>query len=191
MERRVGRRERVLDEYLAASARLGDRQALALLARRWERRLLGHAFRLCGEADLAGDIVQDAWLDIARSIGRLDDTAAFPAWALRIVTRRAADAIRRARRRRAGLAAFAAEPVAAEAPAPESAPSGRLSAALAALPPEQRAALALFYRDELSIPEIAAALAVPEGTVKTRLKAARDRLRVALGPQEEKRHEQA
>lgn len=178
------REERIFDEFLAASARLGDRSALNALARRWEKRLVRHAFRLTGDADLARDVAQDSWVDIARGIARLDDTAAFTAWAFRIVTRRAADAIRKAKRSRTGLAAFAAEPHAAFAeatPIEAQAPTETLVRALAGLPAEQRAAIALFYLEDLSVAEIAAALAVPAGTVKTRLKAARDRLRSALG----------
>ena len=178
------REDRILDEFLAASARMGDRAALGELAKRWQHRLFRHAWRLSGDVDLARDIAQDAWLDIAKSVRRLDDSAAFPFFAFRIVTRRAADAIRRNRRLRAGMAAFAAEPrpqfVTSEAI--ETQASGpRLAAALAALPADQRAAIGLFYQEDLSVAEISAALGVPAGTVKTRLMAARDKLRKALG----------
>jgi RNA polymerase sigma-70 factor (ECF subfamily) len=56
----------------------------------------------------------------------------------------------------------------------------RLRAAVRALPPEQRAAVALYYFDELSVTETAVALDVPAGTVKSRLALARRRLRVVL-----------
>ncbi len=185
--------ERVLDEYLAASARAGDRTALGALARRWEKRLFRHAWRLAGDIDLARDIAQDAWLDIAKGIARLGDSAAFPAWAFRIVTRRAADAIRKSKRRRAGIAAYAAEPKAMSATdeVEAQASSASLATALAALPAEQRAAVALFYLEDLSVAEIAAALGVPAGTVKSRLMLARDKLRHALGATMETEHEQA
>ncbi len=48
------------------------------------------------------------------------------------------------------------------------------------LPAEQRAAVALFHLEGLSVAEIAAALGVPAGTVKTRLLHARQKLRAAL-----------
>jgi RNA polymerase sigma-70 factor (ECF subfamily) len=121
--------------------------------------------------------------------------AAFPSFAFRIVTRRAADHIRKARRRRSGLAAFAAEPKAAAAEAVETieakASGNAVAAAIARLPGEQRAALSLFYLEDLSIAEIAAALGVPAGAVKTRLMAAREKLRDALGVTKEDIHEQA
>jgi RNA polymerase sigma-70 factor (ECF subfamily) len=55
-----------------------------------------------------------------------------------------------------------------------------LRAAIAKLPPEQRAAVALFHFEELSVAEVAVALHVPVGTVKTRLMHARLKLRAAL-----------
>ncbi len=56
----------------------------------------------------------------------------------------------------------------------------RLRAAVQALPPDQRAAIALFHFEDMSIAEVAVALDVPAGTVKTRLMHARRKLRAAL-----------
>lgn len=177
------RKARIFDEYLAASARSGDRVAFARLAERWQPKLLAHAFRLLGEGEVARDIVQDAWADIVRGLSRLDDTRAFPAWAYRIVTRRAADQIRKRQRERKLSAAYASEVKAAsqvEPVAEISADNAPLRAALATLPSEQRAAIALFYKEDFSVAEIAAALNVPAGTVKTRLMHARRKLRAAM-----------
>lgn len=174
---------RIFDEYLAAAARAGDRDAFGRLAARWQPRLLAHAWRLTGEPELARDVVQDAWADIVRGLSRLDDATLFPAWACRIVSRRAADAIRkRARGRRLGAA------LAADAPDTDHSPSmmeaaadaAPLSKALAGLPADQRAAVALFYIEDFSVAEIAAATGAPAGTVKTRLMHARAKLRAAL-----------
>lgn len=186
--------DRILDEYLAAAARTGDRAAFEALARRWSRRLVLHAWRLGGDADLAQDAAQAAWVDIAGGLRRLDDCAAFPAFAYRIVTRRVADAIRKSGRRRRTETAFAAEArqSADGAEAFEAIADGMAaSRAFGLLPPEQRAAVALFYLEDLSVAEIAVALDVPAGTVKTRLLAARKRLRAALGIDKESAHEQA
>ena len=49
---------RVLDEYLAASARAGDRVAFARLAVRWQPKLLAHAYRLMGDMEFARDVAQ-------------------------------------------------------------------------------------------------------------------------------------
>jgi RNA polymerase sigma-70 factor (ECF subfamily) len=174
---------RLFDEYLAAAARAGDRGAFGRLAERWQPKLLAHAWRLMGEADGARDVVQDAWVDIARGLAGLDDASLFPAWAYRVVSRRAADAIKKRVRARRLDAAFAAEsrhPDDTARRMEAAADAEPLAKAIAGLPPEQRAAVALFYLEDLSVAEIAAAMSVPVGTVKTRLMHARAKLRAAL-----------
>ncbi len=168
---------RALDAYLAAAARTGDRKSLALLFRRWNPRLVAHAWRLLGDRDLAGDAVQEAWVEIVRGLARLADTGAFAAWAYRITSRRCAKAIGRAVRDRRAATAVEADEAATAAPEPDRL---LLRQAIDALPPDQRAAIALFYLEDMSVAEVAVALAVPAGTVKTRLMHARHKLRAAL-----------
>ena len=178
----VRTREQLLDEYLVASARVGDRKAFELLARRWQGKLVAHAWRLTGDVDLAREAAQEGWIEIVRGLGRLRDERAFPAWAYQIVSRRCARQIGRVQRGRALAASVAAEPVeASTAPEEGDAPAtARLRTALADLPPEQRAAIALFYLEDLSVADTAVALNVPAGTVKTRLMHARRKLRAVL-----------
>jgi len=172
--------ERALDAYLAAAARTGDRRAFGLLVRRWNGRLLAHAGRLLGDAEAATDAVQDGWAEIVRGLPRLADPEAFAAWAYRIVSRRCARLIRRAQRRRRLEQAVAAEPAPEFGAAAATPDIERMRRAIAALPPEQRAAIALFHLEEMSVAETAVALDVPAGTVKTRLMHARRKLRAAL-----------
>jgi RNA polymerase sigma-70 factor (ECF subfamily) len=176
-------KDKVYDSYLAASARLGDRQALANLVDRWQQRLLAHARRLTGEPELAADVTQEAWIEIIRGIARLNDSDAFAAWAFRIVTRRCARAIGRRQRRRKGQAALvrATDPTASAGPTDERhADLATVRDAMAKLPPDQHAALALFYLEDLRIAEIAVALDTAPGTIKTRLMHARNKLRAKL-----------
>lgn len=171
---------RVLDEYLVLSAQAGDRKAFALLAERWHGRLAAHAWRLTGDRELALDAAQAAWVDIVRGLGRLHDARAFPAWAYRIVSRRCAGQIAAAMRRRELAAAAAGEPAPSGADPEAAVDAGRVRATIARLPPDQRSALALFYLEEMSVAEVAVALDVPLGTVKTRLMHARRKLREAM-----------
>ena len=171
---------RILDEYLVASARVGDRKALAMLVERWNGKLIAHAWRLTGDPEGARDAAQAAWIDIVRGLRRLEDERAFPAWAYRIVSRRCAGQIHSAVRGRE------LERSLSEIPEPDSSiPDDpierlRLRRAIAALPADQRSAIALFYLEEMSVAEVAVALGVPAGTVKTRLMHARHKLRAAL-----------
>ncbi len=174
---------RLLDEYLVVSAQAGDRRAFADLARRWHPRLVSHAWRLTGDVELARDAVQSGWIEIARDLRRLQDPGAFPAWAYRIISRRCARTIRGLQQDRRLARDAAAEPAEASTSPVDitgADEAARLHAAIRDLPPAQRAAIALFHFEDMSIAETAVALDVPAGTVKTRLMHARRTLRAVL-----------
>jgi RNA polymerase sigma factor (sigma-70 family) len=171
---------RLLDEYLVAAARAGDRRALEALAHRWHAKLVAHAWRLTGDHDFAREAAQAGWIEIMRGIARLDDLRAFPAWAFRIVSRRCARQIGGAVRRRALAEKLSHEAAPEAANLEDGLDAARLRTAIRTLPPEQRAAIALFYFEDLSVAETAVALNVPAGTVKTRLMHARQKLRAIL-----------
>lgn len=171
---------RLLDEYWVVSAQAGDREAWNRLAQRWEARLVAHARRLLDDPDAAQDAAQNAWGEIVRGIGGLQDARAFPAWAYRITSRACAHRIRDAVQARALKQAYASEPLAHMAEPDEPSAMAALQAAIRQLPGGERAAIALYYFEELRVAEVAVALDVPVGTVKTRLMHARRKLRVIL-----------
>ena len=175
--------KRIVEAYLVASARLGNRVAQEQLVVRYQRKFLRHAYRLLGDAEQARDAVQDGWIEIVRGLPKLRDDGAFQAWAFRIVTRRCARHIAGQQRNRAILETFSTEPVPADATENESdlaVDYEPLRVALADLPATHRAAVALFYLEEMSVAEVAVALEIPVGTVKSRLMHARRKLRAAL-----------
>ncbi|MBA3577778.1 MAG: sigma-70 family RNA polymerase sigma factor [Sphingomonas sp.] len=151
-----------------------------MLAERWNRKLIAHAWRLTGDRELAMDSAQGAWLEILRSLPRLQDDRAFPAWAYRIVSRRCSRQIGAIVQNRRLSEAAANEAPAQEESAPSTLDEQRLRSAIAALPADQRSAVALFYLEEMSVAQVAVALEIPAGTVKTRLLHARRKLRLAL-----------
>lgn len=171
---------RLLDEFLVASARTGDRKAWSMLVERWHAKLVAHAWRLTGDPEAARDAAQAGWVDILRGVARLENAEAFPAWAFRIVSRRCAGYIGRTVRRRDLERSLVDAPATEAVQAADPLDTIRLRAAIADLPPDQRSAIALFYLEELSVAEVAVALEVPVGTIKTRLMHARRKLRAAL-----------
>lgn len=178
-------RSAVLDELLVLRAQDGDARALSVLARRWHDRLLVHACRLTGEREGGRDVVQEAWVAIVRGLPRLDDAARFPAWAYRIVGNKSRDWIRARQRLRSRAERLAREPspapVELELDADDGEAEGlRLRAELRRLDPDHRVVLSLFYLEGFKVRQIAAALDLPSGTVKSRLFHARERLRRAL-----------
>ncbi|WP_288924712.1 RNA polymerase sigma factor [uncultured Maritimibacter sp.] len=174
-------RIRALEAYLVASARAGDTRALSRLVELRGGRLMAHAVRLLGDREVARDVVQEAWVEILRGLRSLRDDHAFLPWALRIVTRRVAREIRRRQRGRALEAAVASETdLSVDEAGPVASDAAKVRAAIAALPRDQAATVALFYLEDLSVGEVATALDVPVGTVKTRLMHARRKLRDLL-----------
>jgi len=174
-------RERALEAYLVAAARGGDRRALAQLVQLRGPRLMAHAARLLGEREAARDVSQDAWAEIVHGLDGLRDDHAFLPWALRIVTRRVARTISGRQRERRLAADFAAESAHSQ---PEDGPAAvdraRVRTAIKSLPADQAATIALFYLEEMRVAEVAVAMDVPVGTVKTRLMHARTKLRAML-----------
>lgn len=174
-------KEYIVEEYLVACARLGDRKAIDRLANLRGPALLCHAMRLLGNRDDAHDAVQEAWIEIINGLRSLRDDRAFPAWAYRIVTRRAARIVAAniRRRRRHDETAILEELAMAETASLT--PDARaVRQAIKTLPPAQAAAISLFYLEDMSVAEVAIALDVPPGTIKTRLMHARLKLNKAL-----------
>lgn len=167
-----------LDEYLVLLSQSGSREAFDRLVARWTPRLAAFAARTLGSTEAAKDVVQDVWESAVRGLKRLDDPARFGPWLYAIASRRCADAMRAKYARARLTEGEGGEP--ATDPRPDADARLDLAAALKQLPPEQRVAVALFFGEDLSVAEIARAAGVPEGTVKSRLFAARQALRASM-----------
>lgn len=181
----VGPPPETTDEALVARARRGDAGAYDEIVLRYTEVAFRTAHLVTGSGADAEEAVQDAFVKAYRALGRFHADAPFRPWLLRIVGNEARNR-RRAAGRRATLELRAARleaggVVAGPERAAEAAADRRaLLAALEALPDEQRLVVTCRYLLELSSDETAAALAIPEGTVKSRLARGLDRLRGLL-----------
>lgn len=178
-------RAAVLDELLILRFQSGESAALESLAGRWNGRLFRHACRLTRDRELASDALQDAWLAIARGLHKLQDPARFPGWAHRIVANKCRDLIRKLQHRRKLKDAVALEPQETSVPPAADARAvdpqiAALRRAMAELPDDRRMLLALFYLEQMNVEQIAVAMDIPAGTVKSRLFYSRRRLREAI-----------
>jgi RNA polymerase sigma-70 factor (ECF subfamily) len=174
------RGHQVLTELLVLRAQGGHDDAIGLLVRAWQGRLLRHARRLTGRDDAGWDVTQEAWLDITRGLRGLDDPARFGPWAYKIVTRRSVGWIRREQRRRQLEREVAIiEPAASGVPTATTVAdtADTVRVALRLLPADQQAILELRYVEDYGIDQIAEALGIAAGTVKSRLFHARQHLR--------------
>jgi len=171
-----GDTDRVYDELLVTLIRAGNAAAAHRLAARWQPRLLRTARRLLNNREQARDAVQETWVGICKGWMSLDDPAKFPAWAFSILHRKCADRIRSAQNQRAHEI---------HAVVDVSIPSGvessiSVSQALQTLGPDMRIAAVLYFREGLTLAEIATATGVPIGTAKSRIFHARQKLKAIL-----------
>lgn len=155
---------------LVVAAQFGDRQALDALLRAVQLPLLRHVAYLVGSPEAAEDVVQDALLTVSRKLGELREPRWFRAWAFRIATRLAVRRARGARLYEHLALEEAGEVAAPDAPVPafDDDVVEALRERLEQVPPASRLVLHMHYRTGLTHVEIAEALDVPVGTVKSR-----------------------
>jgi RNA polymerase sigma-70 factor, ECF subfamily len=157
---------------LVGLAQCGDLSALNALLQGSQERLYTHIMVIVRDGDTARDVLQEVLLLIARTIGALRDPALFNAWAYRIATR---EGVRRARRdvRRTQLYPPLTEELAGTAVAESDDDRTELSEAawslVANLPAASQLVIRMRYSTDMSYHEIAEALEIPLGTVKSRL----------------------
>ncbi len=153
------------------------------------RQAIGLAYRILGDLGEAEEVVQEAFLSAWRSGHTYDPSrGSAHAWLLSMVRNRSIDVLRARRRRPVQPLAEGVDPpdatdVPAQAASNLDAASAR--AALDTLPPEQKQVIELAYFGGLSHTEIATQLAAPIGTVKGRIRLGLDRLRLAMGVQQD------
>jgi len=170
------------DRALVDAARAGSELAFETLVGRYRAPVLRLAYRLTHDADEANDIAQDAFLRAYRRLNEFHPDRPFGRWLFVIARNASLDAIRR--RRRAARLVVANENAGLE-PGPEEVAlrneeALRVHVALDALPAKYRDVLELYYLSGLRYREIALALDIPLGTVKTFISRAKRRLRVEL-----------
>jgi RNA polymerase sigma-70 factor (ECF subfamily) len=159
----------VRDSALVDAARAGSEAAFETLVDRYRAPVVRLAYRLTHDADEAKDIAQDSFFRAYRRLGEFHPDRPFARWLFVIARNASLDAIRR--RRRAATLVATSEGAGAE-PGPEeialrNEEALRVHVALDALPPNYRQVLELYYLSGLRYREIALALEIPIGTVKT------------------------
>ncbi len=135
--------------------------------------------RLTSDQGVSEEILQETWLAVWRSAEGFRGESSVRGWLMGVARRQAHNQLRRSRPQLADLAE--AQDVADPAPSVEDqivveSEHTALRAAVRALPEHLREVLALVLVEEMAYPEVATALAIPVGTVKSRMSHARRRL---------------
>jgi len=183
----------------------GELAAYATLVERYGRQVYNIAYRLTGRDADAKDLAQEAFIRVFRAFRRIDPEAHLDSWLYRIVTNLYIDSLRR--RPKVRLESLdeplttlkggeVSKEVTDSAPGPEAAVldaqlDSEVQQALLGLNPELRMIVVLSDVEGYSYEEIGAMLAIPVGTVKSRLHRARKMLQSKLAGVLERRQRSA
>ena len=182
---RMGEATTASDARLLERARAGDRGAFDDLVRRHFAEVYGLIHRLVGNHEDAEDLAQDAFVKAYRSLGFYRGDGTFAAWLCRIAVHLARDHHRRRGRqvRTLALELVEAEPAARRSGDPTRKELlQKVGEAVAALPPNLRAALVLRVLEGRDYADVARATGMKPGTVRTQVMKARKHLMRALRP---------
>ncbi len=176
--------DKLEEAALIRRCQAGDREAFRVLAEMHERSLFGIAFLMTHDRERSADLVQETLLKMWQHLASLRAEKGLKPWLVRVLVNRVREQARKKTVPEApiGAADTVADPSEGAASAME---RGELHAAIRAavekLPPNQREAVVLRYFGDLSIAEMAAAMGCSQGTAKSRLSRALDRLETILG----------
>jgi RNA polymerase sigma-70 factor (ECF subfamily) len=181
------------EQQLVSRAKRGDQEAFAALVRDNQDRIYTLALRMAGSPEDGADLAQEAFLRAWRALPSFQGDSSFSTWLYRLTRNLCIDFLRRERRREAVTASVSLDDDGESAPIQVSDPRfsperqlecrelrAALDRALAKLSDDHRQVLVLRESEGLSYREIAQALGVEEGTVKSRLARARLALRKIL-----------
>lgn len=180
------------EKIVLNQARQGEERAFAQLVEAHSERAISLAWRLVGRREDAEEIAQEAFVRLFHALTTFRGESTVATWLYRTVSRLAIDHLRREKLKKK-LFFFAGERGAEQSAALESFPdpaasspleqllaretAGRMNQVLNRLPPRQKAVFVLRHLEELTLREIAEALDLEEGTVKTHLHRAVERFR--------------
>jgi RNA polymerase sigma-70 factor, ECF subfamily len=181
------------DGQLAIQCLHGNERAFEGLYKRYRPALFKFIFNILRDYELASDIVQQVFLQLYISLPTLKTGKPFKSWLFQVARNRCLDQLRRKRvvhfseldtyneEDEADMLNFMPDPH----PLPEEIAEGhdvqeRLLSAIQCLPPRFRSVVFLCYTRQLTFPEIAQALGMPEATAKTYFSRAKPLLRASF-----------
>ncbi|RKE22375.1 RNA polymerase sigma factor [Streptomyces sp. TLI_171] len=168
-------------EEVIVAARGGDTESLAVLVEGAHPNVRRFAYSLCASPEDAEDAAQEALIILYRKVGMLRASGALASWLFRIVRNECLRRARPARAVAAGPEDFAGAVDSAEEEALRRLDTERVSAAIAALPADQRRVLIMRDLQGLGGRAVAEALGLSTAAMKSRLHRARAAVRAELG----------
>jgi len=176
------------DAFLVAASKQGDQDAFAQLVQRYQRRIFNLVFRILQQYDEATEITQETFLAAWQGLPSFRGDARFPTWLYRIAYNCSLKQLEHRRRDRALQAAIQAEQVLqhvddsmrADTELEAHDRQTMIQEQISNLPAKYRIVLVLRHLQEMTYEEMAEALTMPIGTIKTHLFRARNLLKERL-----------
>jgi RNA polymerase sigma-70 factor, ECF subfamily len=173
----------------SAAAALANQLNFEDLVREHERMVFSIAYHFLQNAAAAEEVAQDVFLELFRSLSKLESSAHVMFWLRRVACHRSIDYARRRRNAAAEVSwEELPEPSRGSAPLPAFADpllSSRLRQVIATLPEKMRMVVILRYQEDAGLEEIAKAMSIPLNTVKSTLhrahEALREKIRASVG----------
>lgn len=148
------------------------------LVERHQSRVYSIALRILGESGVAEEVAQDVFLELHRTLPRLDSDEHVTSWLRRVACHRATDALRRRAVRGDAAAEEYQDGMALRPVVRDFLPlMNRVEQLLLTLPPVQRSVMVLRYQEDLEAEDIALELKMPVATVRSYLQRAVKMLR--------------
>jgi RNA polymerase sigma-70 factor (ECF subfamily) len=160
---------RALYEWIALRCQAGEPGAFEDLIAVMERPLLYYAASLTGNVDSGLDVLQEVWIKVLRSIGKLKDPGSLRSWLYTITHGIAVDRIRRNTSREQAEQVQLEDFQEADEPSFADEDAAAVHQALSQIGLRHREVLVLHFLEDLSIAEIAEVVGCSEGTVKSRM----------------------
>jgi RNA polymerase sigma-70 factor (ECF subfamily) len=174
-----------IESELIVHAQQGDRKAFGELVRCHREMVVNVVYRMCGDANLAEDAAQEAFIRAWKYLPNYQPRSPFRNWVYRIAANVALDTLRRERETvdlDVEMLPLISSDIGPEETMERVERGERVREAVLALPTSSRAVLVLREYEGLSYREIADTLSIPIGTVMSRLNYARNQLRKSLAP---------
>ena len=168
--------EHILTEWLVVNCQLGDADALQQLMKIWYPKLLHYAYRQLDDQQKAQDAVQNTFEVVAKSIRRIKDPGAFAKWIYQILQNKGVDIIRQKQRQDRlcnEYVQFQEVHTKEQSALVNGSEDFEFEQMLSDLQPELYQLVHLHYLEGFSMIEISEMLALPTGTIKSRLHQAR------------------
>ena len=181
VDRPMKNSSKIFDGLLVLEYQSGNKKALSILVKRYQKDFISYAYWYTGNLEMAQDVIQDSWGSIIKALYSLKKPDSFKSWAIRIITRKAQDHLKAIGRRRSFEQKFQPQIQWEEDQTRDrESQLAELNKAIKNLSKDHQIVIRLFYKERQSLREISEILEISQGTVKSRLYHAREKLKTLI-----------